>query len=131
ASVGGYTLARTLPTCDDAAAAVRPSRFRLESRPLPIRRGASAPPKSSDGTRSMNRLLRPASLAFGCAALIAAWFAPAAAQDNYVAPEPEQAAPADSSTYQSGELVEAGHRLFGDVSQGLASVVEHAIASYG
>lgn len=79
----------------------------------------------------MNRLFRPASLAFGCAALIAAWFAPAAAQDNYVAPEPEQAAPADSSTYQSGELVEAGHRLFGDVSQGLASVVEHAIASYG
>jgi len=33
--------------------------------------------------------------------------------------------------YTSGELMEAGHRLFGKVSGGLATVIEKAISKYG
>jgi hypothetical protein len=35
------------------------------------------------------------------------------------------------ATYSSNELIDAGHRVFGEVSQGLASVVERAVSSYG
>ena len=35
------------------------------------------------------------------------------------------------NTYSSNELVDAGHRVFGEVSQGLASIVERAVSSYG
>jgi len=35
------------------------------------------------------------------------------------------------STYSSNELIDAGHRVFGEVSQGLASIVERAVSSYG
>lgn len=41
------------------------------------------------------------------------------------------AVPPDPSNYSRNELVETGTRFFGDVSQGLAGVVEHAIARYG
>jgi hypothetical protein len=40
-------------------------------------------------------------------------------------------AQADDNTYSSNELVNEGHKLFGDVSQGLASVVERAVSTYG
>ena len=33
--------------------------------------------------------------------------------------------------YSSNELIDAGHRVFGQVSQGLASIVERAVSSYG
>ncbi len=47
-------------------------------------------------------------------------------------PPPQTADPnASSESFSSNELVAAGHKVFGDVSQGIASVVEHAIASYG
>ena len=37
----------------------------------------------------------------------------------------------DPNSYSRNELVETGTQFFGDVSQGLAGVVEHAIARYG
>jgi hypothetical protein len=43
---------------------------------------------------------------------------------------PGVAAQADTQ-YSSNELIDAGHRVFGQVSQGLASVVERAVSSYG
>jgi hypothetical protein len=35
------------------------------------------------------------------------------------------------TTYSSGELMETGHRFFGTVSRGLASVVERAVSQWG
>jgi hypothetical protein len=63
------------------------------------------------------RLLRyiGAAIAFGVAAVAGA--APAAAQSP--------------STYSSSEIINEGHRLFGNVSEGLATVVERAFATYG
>ena len=46
-----------------------------------------------------------------------------------LAAPPVAAAP--GGTYSSNELIDEGHRFFGEVSQGLASVVEHAISQYG
>ncbi|SDB02075.1 DUF1134 domain-containing protein [Bauldia litoralis] len=45
-----------------------------------------------------------------------------------VSPGPPTQQPA---TYGAGELIDVGHEFFGEVSQGLASVVEHAIGNYG
>lgn len=42
-----------------------------------------------------------------------------------------RAAAANEPTYSSNELIDAGHRVFGEVSQGLASIVERAVSSYG
>jgi hypothetical protein len=38
---------------------------------------------------------------------------------------------ADDNTYSSDEIIAQGHKVFGDVSQGLASIVERAVSSYG
>lgn len=46
-----------------------------------------------------------------------------------VAPPPTAAGP--RSGFSAAELVEVGHQFFGDVSQGLAGVVEHATSAYG
>ena len=43
---------------------------------------------------------------------------------------PGAAAQGDTQ-YSSNELIDAGHRVFGQVSQGLASIVERAVSSYG
>ena len=43
---------------------------------------------------------------------------------------PGEAAQGDTQ-YSSNELIDAGHRVFGQVSQGLASIVERAVSSYG
>jgi hypothetical protein len=45
-------------------------------------------------------------------------------------PAPAQPPPSDG-TYTSQELIQTGHGFFGQVTEGLASVVEHAVASYG
>lgn len=45
-----------------------------------------------------------------------------------------QAASAQSRAddrYSPDEIIQAGHRFFGDVSGGLASVVEHSVSQYG
>jgi len=59
---------------------------------------------------------------FALASLIAAFGALAAGP---------RAQAAGESTYSSNELIDAGHRVFGEVSQGLASIVERAVSSYG
>lgn len=49
-----------------------------------------------------------------------------------LAPEARaQAASPNSETYSPGEIVKAGQNFFGEVSGGLASVVEHAVSQYG
>ncbi|MBC2861043.1 DUF1134 domain-containing protein [Stappia sp. 28M-7] len=58
-----------------------------------------------------------ATLVLGLAALLSAGVPQARAQ------QPEQ--------YSQGELVDAGHRFFGQLSGGLASVVERAVSQYG
>jgi hypothetical protein len=45
--------------------------------------------------------------------------------------QPQQAAAQMNETYSSNEIVDAGHRFFGGVSEGLASVVENAFGRYG
>jgi hypothetical protein len=52
--------------------------------------------------------------------------APCAAQQ-----QPVPAQPAPSNQYSSNEIVEAGHHFFGDVSRGLAGVVEKAVSQWG
>jgi hypothetical protein len=52
--------------------------------------------------------------------------APCAAQQ-----QPVPAQPAPSSQYSSNEIIEAGHHFFGDVSRGLAGVVEKAASQWG
>jgi hypothetical protein len=39
--------------------------------------------------------------------------------------------PGQPQTYSKNELIDAGHRFFGDVAQGLASIVEHAVSEHG
>lgn len=44
---------------------------------------------------------------------------------------PQPAVAQSDNFYTTNEIVEAGHGFFGQVSEGLASVVEHAVAGYG
>jgi len=44
---------------------------------------------------------------------------------------PPQQPPANSSQYSPNELVDAGHRFFGGVSRGLATIVEKAVSQWG
>jgi hypothetical protein len=52
------------------------------------------------------------------------------AAGHLAATAPGVAAQGDTQ-YSSNELIDAGHRVFGQVSQGLASIVERAVSSYG
>jgi hypothetical protein len=47
---------------------------------------------------------------------------------QYPAPPPQQQGPA---SYGPDELVNAGHKFFGNVSRGLASVIERAVSQWG
>lgn len=55
---------------------------------------------------------------------------PAAAQATGQ-PGGPRAGQAPSSTFQPDEIVNAGHQFFGNVSRGLASVVERAVSNWG
>src|SRR6202000_658009 len=46
-------------------------------------------------------------------------------------PAPPPGAQSGPNTYGSDELVNAGHRFFGNVSRGLASVIERAVSRWG
>jgi hypothetical protein len=46
-------------------------------------------------------------------------------------PGPPQQPPPNSSQYSPNELVDAGHRFFGGVSRGLATIVEKAVSQWG
>ena len=59
------------------------------------------------------------------------WIVPASAQP---APPPDLPPPQRTptpSTYGPDELVNAGHRFFGNVSRGLASIIEKAVSQWG
>src|SRR5262245_44582373 len=43
----------------------------------------------------------------------------------------EEAPPQATTQYPPGELVSTGHRFFGTVSRGLASVIEKAVSNWG
>src|ERR1700674_2422435 len=47
------------------------------------------------------------------------------------APVPAAPPPASSDTFTLGELVGAGHRFFGGVSRGLATIIEKAVSQWG
>jgi len=53
--------------------------------------------------------------------------APALAQPAPVQPAPAPAPEASPGTFAPGELVAAGHRFFGGVSRGLATIIEKAV----
>ncbi len=56
---------------------------------------------------------------------------PEVAEPGPPPPGPQQPPPAASNQFAPGELIEAGHRFFGGVSRGLASVVEKAVSQWG
>jgi len=73
----------------------------------------------------MNRLLRlTLAAAATCFAATLALQAPASAGQCVPGPGPYP-------QYTSNDLIAAGHRFFGDVSQGLATIVEKAVSKYG
>jgi hypothetical protein len=67
----------------------------------------------------------PMKLTLAAAALIFSIVAPAAAQQASGEPPP------GTNQYSSIEVVDAGHRFFGGVSRGLATVVEKAVSQWG
>jgi hypothetical protein len=76
-------------------------------------------------------------------AALMCWTVPASAQQVQPAPLPppqqqyQQPAPVPPpqrqgpDTFEPGELVSAGHKFFGNVSRGLASVIERAVSQWG
>jgi hypothetical protein len=60
-------------------------------------------------------------------AAILCWAVPAAAQQS----APPSLAPRTDSSYAPDELASAGHHFFGNVSRGLASVIEKAVSQWG
>ncbi len=63
-------------------------------------------------------------------AALLCWTAPASSQQAPPQPPPPQYQPG-GNTYGPDELVGAGHRFFGNVSRGLASVIERAVSQWG
>ena len=70
-------------------------------------------------------------LAAGTLAALMCWTVPASSQQG----PPEQLPPPQrqpsAATYGPDELTSAGHRFFGNVSRGLASVIERAVSQWG
>jgi len=57
---------------------------------------------------------------------------PYPAQQPYPAqPAPPPQRQAGPDTFEPGELVSAGHKFFGNVSRGLASIIERAVSQWG
>jgi len=81
----------------------------------------------------MNFASRLAAVAL--AALLVGWSLPALAQSAQPAPPPTNLPPPQRTPgpdyYGPDELVTAGHRFFGNVSRGLASVIERAVSQWG
>ncbi|MEP6839643.1 MAG: EipA family protein, partial [Bradyrhizobium sp.] len=73
-------------------------------------------------------------------AALMCWTLPASAQQVQVQPlPPQQAQPQPlpppqqqgPATFGPDELVNAGHKFFGNVSRGLASIIERAVSQWG
>jgi len=56
---------------------------------------------------------------------------PASAQQPAAQPPPPPRAPAGPDTFGPEELLGAGHKFFGNVSRGLASIIERAVSQWG
>jgi hypothetical protein len=69
-------------------------------------------------------------LAAATLAALMCWTVPASSQQPGQPLPPPQRQPSPS-TYGPDELVNAGHRFFGNVSRGLASVIERAVSQWG
>jgi hypothetical protein len=52
-------------------------------------------------------------------------------QQQYQQPAPPPQRQQGPDTFEPGELVSAGHKFFGNVSRGLASVIERAVSQWG
>ncbi|WP_426533400.1 DUF1134 domain-containing protein [Bradyrhizobium sp. McL0615] len=52
-------------------------------------------------------------------------------QQQYQQPAPPPQRQAGPDTFEPGELVSAGHKFFGNVSRGLASIIERAVSQWG
>lgn len=78
-------------------------------------------PSRRTSTPARQRFLPLAAIAFAFALVVSSVADKASAQAN---------APGGSN-YSQQEIVDAGHRFFGSVSGGLASVIENAFKSYG
>ena len=61
------------------------------------------------------------------------WTVPASSQQHAPSARrrPRTPTPQRSNTYGPDELTNAGHRFFGNVSRGLASVIERAVSQWG
>src|SRR3954471_3271782 len=68
--------------------------------------------------------------AIALAALVG-WIVPASAQQAPPANLPPPQRSPTPNTYGPDELVGAGHRFFGNVSRGLASIIEKAVSQWG
>jgi hypothetical protein len=73
----------------------------------------------------MNRFLRIT------LAAAAAWLAATLASQTPASAAQCVPGPGPYAPYSSNDLIVAGHRFFGDVSQGLATIVERAVSKYG
>lgn len=90
----------------------------------------------------MTSPIRTVSIALALAASIAATPVAAQQNDGYAQPNDGYAQPngayqapppaaGQNDTYTSEELVREGHTFFGEISEGLASVIEQAVSQYG
>jgi hypothetical protein len=80
--------------------------------------------------RNILRCVAPVILIMGC--VLSCVTGSAIAQTQPPAPPPPAAPQAQpQGGYSPGELVDAGHRFFGGVSRGLASVIEKAVSQWG
>jgi len=70
-------------------------------------------------------------LAAATLAAMLCWLVPASAQQPAPQPQPPPRAQPGPSTYGPDELMGAGHKFFGNVSRGLASVIERAVSQWG
>ena len=80
--------------------------------------------------------LRVAQIALVAAGLVVApaWAQTVAPPPQPMPPQPGPAVPAQppaSNRYSPDELIDAGHRFFGGVSRGLATIVEKAVSQWG
>lgn len=92
-----------------------------------------------DGVLYMSLVSRLAAVTL---AALMCWVVPAAAQQAapqgpppqggyYRGPPPQRGYGASNYNYRPEELVDAGHRFFGNVSRGLAAVIERAVSRWG
>jgi len=82
-----------------------------------------------DGVLSMSSVSRLAAATF---AALMCWVVAAAAQQAAPqGPPPQRGYGANDYNYRPEELVDAGHRFFGNVSRGLAAVIERAVSRWG